>query len=240
MPSSQQHEHTRTRPSSVLLAGSFVCTAVAVVSFAMATQKLDHGAQQSTSETVAMSEDGRKIAPVPLESFRDQQCDKAPGSQKSSGARPSSLEIPSQHISTTITPSADLTLPAAPDGIFYDRSQPLGSGNGNSVTAGHVDYGPGALSTRGGELSPWGHLHAVSACDDVFATDPQGRTHHYRVTDKFTVPQKELDASGIFSTTGDARLVMVTCSGESVEDAGGPLQFHYDHNLVVMAQEVTA
>ncbi|MBD2766248.1 class F sortase [Kocuria sp. cx-455] len=241
MPIADHHEKHLTKRSTLLLSGSAACVVVALTCVWGATQ--EHNAAQLTQpgpDTVAVSDDGRKIAPAPAETFRNHQCNDAPSGKKAESMDPSSLVIPSERISTTITPNADLSLPEAPKGILYSKSQPLGAAHGNTVTAGHVDYGPGGLSDRGGELSPWGSLHAVSPCDDVYATDAQGRAHHYRVTDKFTVPQKELDVSGIFSTTGAAHLVMVTCSGESVDEAGGPMQFHYDHNLVVMAQEVTA
>lgn len=240
MPIADHHEKHLTKRPTLLLCGSAACIVAAVTCVWGATQE-QNAAQlpQPGTETVAVSDDGRKIAPAPSETFRKHQCDDAPSDHKPEDMDPSSLLIPSERISTTIIPNADLSLPAAPEGILYSKSQPLGAAHGNTVTAGHVDYGPGGLSDRGGELSPWGSLHAVSPCDDVYATDSQGRAHHYRITDKFTVPQEELDVSGTFSTTGDAHLVMVTCSGESVDEAGGPMQFHYDHNLVIMAQEVT-
>ncbi|MDY3049075.1 MAG: hypothetical protein SOR40_04805 [Rothia sp. (in: high G+C Gram-positive bacteria)] len=38
-------------------------------------------------------------------------------------------------------------------------NSPLGStGYGPAITAGHIDYAPGALTPEGGELSPWGVL----------------------------------------------------------------------------------
>lgn len=131
-------------------------------------------------------------------------------------------------------------LPEAPEGILYDGSAPLDASAGKTVTAGHVDYAPGALTDRGGELSPWGHMHEANACDPVYLTAQDGTLHIFVITDKYTVPQEDLEAAGVFETTGDRALVMVTCSGESVPDAGEDFQFRYDHNLVLEAEEVLA
>lgn len=115
-----------------------------------------------------------------------------------------------------------------------------------------MDLEPGTLSAEGGELTSWGQLHRLEACDLVFAADEQGQ-----VVNLYTAPQfdeslearaaaspddrqlqeqleAQQDVQGrIFRSTGPYGLVLLTCSGPSVADVGGDFQFRYSDNLVV-------
>lgn len=181
---------------------------------------------------VAIDDAGLRVAPEPAQTFRAQGCDPVVAGEVPRLA-PGAVEIPDQGLLLSTVPSADLVLPEAPEGIFYTESAAVGSDAGNTVVAGHVDYADG-------ELSPWGHLHQVQQCAVVYAADQEGEVTTYQVTDLYTVPQDELEAAGVFATDGEAHLVLVTCSGPSVEDAGPQFAFGYENNLVVEATEVVA
>ena len=101
-----------------------------------------------------------------------------------------------------------------------------------------MDYSPGTRSAAGGELSPFGHLHKIRPCEHITATDEAGRPHTYAVTDLYTVPQSEIESTGIFTRSGDPGLALVTCSGPSVGDTGTTIGFAYRYNLVVEAAPV--
>ncbi len=94
--------------------------------------------------------------------------------------------------------------------------------------AGHVDHDDG-------RLSPWAELRRATPCQSVRLADETGTVHEYLVTDLYTVAQADLPSEDIFRTGGRHELVMVTCSGPSVPDAGGPFRFNYTHNLVLRA-----
>lgn len=191
------------------------------------------------TESVAVNDAGMKVAPTPKDEFRAQACSTEP-SGIYPGLTPRQMSIPEREIFTSLESRSDLSLPAAPEGMLYTDSAPLGAAEGKTVTAGHVDYAPNALSQQGGELSPWGHLHEVESCDSVYVADEDGQIREYAITDKYVVGKNELEDSEVFIETGEHKLVMVTCSGESVADAGQGFQFSYDHNLVVEASEVPA
>lgn len=191
------------------------------------------------TEFVAVNDAGMKVAPTPGSEFRAQECSTEP-SGIYPGLTPRQMSIPDHEIVTSFESRNDLSLPAAPKGIIYTDSAPLGADEGKTVTAGHVDYAPNVLSRQGGELSPWGYLHEVESCDSVYVSDEDGQIREYTITDKYVVGKDELEDSGVFAETGEHKLVMVTCSGESATDAGQDFQFSYDHNLVVEASEVLA
>lgn len=137
-----------------------------------------------------------------------------------------------------------MIIPDAPQGTMYAEDAQLGDTTGAILQAGHVDYGPGALSPQGGELSPWGYLHRVNPCDHVYEKDDAGNVHEFVITDLYTVPQKQFgETQEFFRKDGPLNLYMVTCSGPSIGDdgasAGNRLLFNYKYNLVVKAQPVS-
>jgi sortase (surface protein transpeptidase) len=107
----------------------------------------------------------------------------------------------------------------------------LGRPTGVVLAAGHVD-------DEDGRLSPWAELHRLEPCMEIALADAHGRVHRYAVTDLYTVPQNDVTKEDIFRTSGLPELVMVTCSGPSVRDAGGAFRFAYSHNLIVRAQPI--
>jgi LPXTG-site transpeptidase (sortase) family protein len=116
-----------------------------------------------------------------------------------------------------------LDVPAAISklGWWLDGRTP-GSPTGAVLIAGHVDSataGAGALF----------RLKDAHSGDVIQVTAQNGRTFSYRVTSVKTVLKKDLPTD-IYSRTGRARLVLVTCGGP-FDTASG----HYRDNVVVTA-----
>ncbi len=183
---------------------------------------------------VSVDTSGAQWAPEPEHEFRNVQCDLSPAA---SPAFPSQygLTIP-EAFTSNLESRADLTFPEAPDGMWWEQSAPIGSsGFGPAITAGHVDYAPGALSPEGGELSPWGNLHTIDECTHVFATDAQGVSSEYVITSKYTVAQDDIASTGILDPAHPSNLILITCSGRTLEEVGAEHQFTYEYNLILEA-----
>lgn len=180
---------------------------------------------------VGTTDDGLTYAPRPVAEFRAEACDLSPQAPAQAPA-PGHLTVPGIAVDVPVGTSADLSsLPDAPEVVRYQDSALMGANQGTTVVAGHVDY-------PGGKLSAFGQLHTIAACDHIYVTDTEGQAHEYVLTDMYTVPQDQIEETGIYTMTGDPALVLVTCSGPSVSDtaetAGAGL-FTYSHNLVLEA-----
>jgi hypothetical protein len=64
---------------------------------------------------------------------------------------------------------------------------------------------------------------------------PDGEPLDYEVTDVQRIPQAVLPTDEIFREDGPHQLVVITCGGRYLPDAGG-----YEDNIVVTAQPVDA
>lgn len=194
-----------------------------------------------SADHVGTTENGRKYAPRPAQEFRDQKCDLTPQGEIKSGT-PNQITAPETDLSAPITTTDDMTqLPDAPKTAWFDRSQPLGATSGHSVIAGHVDYAPGALSQDGGELSPLGkNLHKLQPCSHIYVTGNSGKTEEIVLTSLYRAEQEKIEQTGIYTVTGERRIDLVTCAGESLESVGGDNQFHYRFNLIAEGTPVKA
>lgn len=227
-------------------------TVLGAATYGVAYPNLPYGVQHPLSETaeaadgttihpregkVAASEDGRKFAPEPVTSYQNASCDLAAKNE----ARPeaSSWQIPSHDLKAPLEPTsasdASITLPDAPAGISYTPGAGLADETGVVLDAGHVDYPAGAKSRGGGELSAFGHLHEIPECTHIYQSDSDGQTREFVTTDLYAVKQSELPSEDIWRKDGAKSLVMITCSGKSVDDVGNSLDFDYSHNLVLKA-----
>lgn len=185
---------------------------------------------------VSIDPQGAKWAPQPAQEFRNATCELTPTITTDQAPSEYALSIPGTTFYTPLETRPELTFPKAPAGIWWEGSAPIGStGYGPAITAGHVDYGPGELSDQGGELSPWGTLHAIEPCTHLAATDQNGTTYEYVITDKFTVEQDHIATSGILNYQDPSDIALVTCSGKTLEAVGPDHQFNYEHNLVIKA-----
>lgn len=183
---------------------------------------------------VGTTDDGLTYAPRPASEFRAQQCDLSPQTP-STAPEEGQLTIPSIGVEVPVGISANLSaLPDAPQTVRFDQSAPIGAQQGKAVIAGHVDYAP-ENGEGTGKLSPFGQLHTAGPCAHIYATDAQGQQREYVLTDMYTVAQDQIESTGIYTTEGDPALVLVTCSGPSVNDAGGDDLFAYRYNLVLEA-----
>lgn len=184
---------------------------------------------------VGTTDKGLTYAPRPATEFRAQSCDLSPQAPARMPAR-GQLTVPNINIEVPVGISANLSaLPEAPQVVRFDASAPLGSPQGKTVIAGHVDYTPAPGDSGTNKLSPFGQLHTASPCDHIYAADAEGKQREYVLTDMYTVPQDQIEAAGIYTTTGAPKLVLVTCSGPAVKDAQGDDLFAYRYNLILEA-----
>ncbi|MDN5606356.1 MAG: class F sortase [Kocuria sp.] len=243
MPSTETKNQQVTARSRRGRVGSTVsivaggCLCIAAVSGFVLTQNsapssVDQDGVKVTSHgnnRIATTDEGKKYAPRPVEEFRNESC---PETGQQEQADPGTISWDQGKSTAPLQTTNDLSLPDAPAAAWYSASALIGSDAGHTVVAGHVDH------TDNDELSPFGHLHEIQPCSHIAATDEQGRTQQYVVTSKYTQPQQDLESTGIFSTEGDPKLALVTCSGPSVADAGGSFRFHYKYNLIVEATPI--
>lgn len=196
-------------------------------------------AGDSEGDKMQVLDDYTLYAPMPSEQVHDRkECN-----NKASGIAPTGVPrfgwfIPDLGVSASVVPSGSsagrLVLPVTSDGsgVWYERSNPLTAVEGSTILAGHVNR-------RNYYLSPWGYLHRLTGCEHLFLGDGVGGVSEWRVSDVFTVPQKELGGvTGMWDSTGERSLWLVTCSGRQVgEDgagvSGSTFGFGYEYNLVV-------
>ena len=208
------------------------------------------GVTYAGRDSMGVTDAGLLYAPKPASEFRNADCPLYPagvnGSSaeppKSVGARTAGWWAPSLRSKTqvvqgaTVTPSGfsnnDVTLPAAPNGIWYASGSPLSSNEGASILAGHINL-------NDGNLSPWGYLHRLDKCSHIYMNDEQGTRREFVVTGLYLVKQDELAShSELWRKDGDKKAYFITCSGNSVgtdgtREASSTFLFNYEYNLIV-------
>ncbi|MFJ6419163.1 class F sortase [Paeniglutamicibacter sp. NPDC091659] len=118
-----------------------------------------------------------------------------------------------------------LVLPDPPAATWYKKTVPLDSKQGRSLIASHVDSGYG-------DQAPFSRLHKIEKGTPIFVRDFDGTMLSYKATD-IQVYERQALSPELFSRQGKHELVLVTCSGPTV-DAGEAA--HYLYNLVVIAE----
>lgn len=149
-----------------------------------------------------------------------------------SAATPTRVRIPSLGVDAPVTPSgidiakAELGVPADIRrlGWWVDSATP-GSSRGAVLIAGHKD------SARAG-AGAFFRIGQATAGERIEVRTRSGRTVAYRVTSVRAYPKADLPLD-VFSTTGRARLVLVTCGGPFNAAEG-----FYRDNIVVTATPV--
>jgi sortase (surface protein transpeptidase) len=145
---------------------------------------------------------------------------------------PRSLRLPSVDvtmpvIATGVARDGQMELPDDPSQIgWYRFGAAPGDRRGSAVLAGHVD----SIDEGAGPLA---RLASVSVGERVVVTDGDGARLTYRVTDVQRIAKAALPVDRIFRPDGRHRLVIVTCGGRYLPDAGG-----YEDNIVVSARPV--
>lgn len=203
-------------------------------------------------------------APSPDREFMDYQCPPPEQLPQDVDLAPGSWYSPALEVGARFSPSDYLPAESInDDGIIYAASEAVESPEGASLLVGHVDLQPGVKSPKGGELTAWGNLHRLQACDVIYTKAEDGTLVISQVTSVIVAPQFDpsLEAkvaanpsdlalaeqlseqqeveSRIFRAVGDKRIVLMTCSGPSVEDVGGEFQFRYADNLIIETTPVS-
>ncbi len=132
-------------------------------------------------------------------------------------------------IATGVAADGQMELPDDPNVLgWYRFGASPGDRRGSAVLAGHVD------SIDKG-VGPLARLSAVSVGERIAVTGPDGKRLAYRVTDVARIAKAALPVDRIFRPGGQHQLVVVTCGGRYLPDAGG-----YEDNIVVTARPVAA
>jgi hypothetical protein len=120
-----------------------------------------------------------------------------------------------------------MELPDDPRRIGWYRFGALpGDDRGSAVLGGHVDserYGTGPLA----------RLAAVHEGAQITVTGADGQRIRYEVTSVERIEKAALPVDRLFAPDVAHRLVVVTCGGLFLPDAGG-----YEDNIVVIAEPV--
>jgi hypothetical protein len=147
-------------------------------------------------------------------------------------APPRRLKIASQEISmpivaTGVASDGQMELPDDPREIGWYRFGALpGDPRGSAVLGGHVD------SVRLG-VGPLATLASVDKGARITVTAADGERLDYRVTSVERITKAALPVDRLFDPDVDHRLVVITCGGRFLPDAGG-----YEDNIVVIATPV--
>jgi len=131
------------------------------------------------------------------------------------------VDAPVVPVSTA--PDGSLTLPEEPTTVGWWSPGALpGSGSGSVVLAGHVD-------SRVAGLGTFAVLHELGVGERITLRDNDGRDIIYDVVARREYHKAELPPD-LFTRTGAARLVLITCGGRF-----DPAARRYDDNVVVFA-----
>ncbi len=117
-----------------------------------------------------------------------------------------------------------MALPDDVDRLGWYRFGPVPGGEGSTVLAGHVDdvtQGLGALA----------RLRDAEPGAEVVVTDAAGAETRWRVVTREVVQKQALPVDRVFPRSGPPRLVLVTCGGPFLPEAGG-----YRDNVVVVGE----
>ena len=143
---------------------------------------------------------------------------------------PIRLAIPSVDIDMPIVPTGvrddgQLELPKDPAQVGWYRFGPEpGADRGSAVLAGHVD-------TRRFGVGPLARLAAIQPGARISVTVAEGERIRYKVLSVERIRKAALPTDRLFAPNVEHRLVLVTCGGRYLSEAGG-----YEDNIVVIAR----
>jgi hypothetical protein len=147
-------------------------------------------------------------------------------------APPVRLVVPREGIDAPVDPvgvtrDGLMQLPGDVHRVGWYRFGPApGQPEGSTVLAGHVDAWDQGLGSLG-------RLRGVVPGDRVEVADAAGRTTRWQVVTRQLVAKGKVPLAELFTRTGPARLVLLTCGGPFDERARS-----YRDNLVVVAEPV--
>jgi hypothetical protein len=142
-------------------------------------------------------------------------------------ARPVSLAIPAEGISTTlihlgITKTGALQVPATTAVAGWYTSSPRPGAIGSSIIAGHIDSLAGA--------GIFYRLHLMKRGEKIYVKRADGSVAIFRVTELHSYLKSRFPTQGIYGPTPDAELRLITCGGQFDSATG-----HYLSNVIVFA-----
>lgn len=117
-----------------------------------------------------------------------------------------------------------LDLPKPPRAAWYEQTVPLDADQGRTVIASHVDSGYG-------DAAPFSRLHNIEKGTPVVVRDFNGVEHTFKAVSIKLYERQDVPDS-IFDVNGKHQLVLMTCSGPTIESGRAA---HYLYNLVVIA-----
>jgi hypothetical protein len=130
-------------------------------------------------------------------------------------------------VATGVLDDGQMELPDDPAEIGWYRFGPgPGEPRGSVVLGGHVD------SVRSG-VGPLARLAAVEQGARITVTAADGSTVRYRVSSVERIRKAALPTERLFDPDSRPRLVVITCGGRYLPEAGG-----YEDNIVVIARPV--
>lgn len=174
-------------------------------------------------------------APMPSKVFSESDADTYSGQKTAfvpsiKGPR---IVIDSLELEAPLTQSGAkdgwLVLPDPPLATWYEKTAVIGAKQGRSLIASHVDFGQG-------DAAPFSQLHKIEKGAPIDVRTADGKTHEYKASSIQVYERQELP-SDLFRMTGRHQLVLVTCSGPTVNSGKAS---YYLYNLVVIADPVPA
>ena len=212
----------------VVLGGAFAGDGSSTTDGAMAGLRIPGPTGSATDATSGPSPTGTAPSAPPAQpSFTAAA---ATGSPAPAAIPPTRVVVPRLGIDMAVEPQGvdgrgQMGLPPDPAVAgWYRFGAAPEDAQGAVVVAAHVDS-----KTLG--VGPFARLSSARVGDEVRLDVADGH-RLYRVTQVARVDKATLDADGLFSLAGPARLHLVTCTGDYVNGQG------YDQNLVVVADRV--
>lgn len=158
------------------------------------------------------SESVAPIAPPPTAAVDVPTVDASLANQKTVGAAPSRIQIPSLNIdmaveSAGLDAAGSMALPFNPDTASWYRFGPAPGAEGATVIAAHVD------SLRYG-LGPFARLADAPPGTEITVLAVDGVAHRYALESVQSAGKPEVPWATVFDRTGEPRLTLVTCGGE--------------------------
>jgi hypothetical protein len=183
------------------------------------TPSSDPSSGATTGPTTAPSTTTSPPSHSPPPTFTVTADPAVPAGLQGSPQRPHGLTLPSgSTLPVQVAPTGSGGVLQVPEDIteagWWDGGARLGEEQGAMVLASHVDS-----TTQG--VGPFAELMGVAPGDQVTVTSPR-LSQVFAVDTVEVVPGIDLDTdTDIFSTGGDARLVLITCAGPYEPDHGG-------------------
>ena len=126
--------------------------------------------------------------------------------------------------SVGVNAKGNMAVPSVYSAVGWYENGPRPGAPGNSVIAGHLDNSRGTSAV-------FVRLRELQRGDRIFVSDKNDNVLTFVVTRSELYAYTDSPGDAVFTSTGDARLVLITCEGE-----WDPTAKSYDKRRVVYAQ----